>query len=79
MLIAIGLQRRTRDGNYAEILDVADYLGEIELGNATNALAQMARDSGRFKDAVASQGYRDWLAKRDAKKNGREQAIGVRQ
>lgn len=71
MLIQVALHRGSRNGNYADVVDVADYLGELELGNAANALAQMARDSGKFKTAISSKGFREWKARPGGKKNGR--------
>lgn len=65
MLIQVALHRGTRNGRYARVIDVADFLGEQDLGNATNALAQLAQDSPRYKETAESAAFKEWLRERD--------------
>lgn len=49
-LIQVALNRRDRDGLYAEILDICEKLSPTH-GSATNALANMVWESPAYKAA----------------------------
>lgn len=53
MIDGINVQRFVGDGRYGDVLDVAEYLGNGDLGSAVNALCVMARQSDLYRQAIA--------------------------
>ncbi len=53
MTTALNIDSRTKNGAYAEIIEVAERLGKGKYGSASNALAVMARESPLFRRTLA--------------------------
>lgn len=52
MLNAVVIDRRTGDGKFGDVIDVAEWLASGDWGSAPNALAVMARRSDLYREAT---------------------------
>lgn len=53
MLLQISIERKSGEGKYVDVLDVAEALADGDYGSARNALAVMARQSPLFRETLA--------------------------
>lgn len=54
MATALSIDRTTRDGAYAKIIDVAERLAREKYGSASNALLAMVQQSGLYTRTLAA-------------------------
>ncbi len=67
MIQSIVIDRNTKDGEYATIVDVCEFLAADKLGSATNAAAVMMRSSPLFKKTLENQLFKELWEKRDGR------------
>jgi hypothetical protein len=53
MINGVTIDRQTGDGKYADVLAVAEHLGDGDYGSAANAIAVMVRQSRLFSKTLA--------------------------
>lgn len=64
VLNVLTLNRGVRDGKYAAVMDVCEFLGDGDFGSASNALVAMVQKSPLYYATRTSEDFQEWRTNR---------------